>query len=157
MVIEPCSLRAPASQRQASACSKSWWALAKSPRLGLPISSSPSTRKVTPQTCNQVALVIGHTTSIQTTIPDGCLERWYAPGLQRLRRLGIVVVVDGETTRAIAREASHHHRKALGRHQRGLGPQVAQAFRHEVRHFPHSLALRGDTRLAAEAHQVGKR
>src|SRR6266566_6597233 len=110
-----------------------------------------------PKTRNQVALVIGHTTSIKTTIPDGCLERWHAPGLQRLRRLDIVVVVDGETTRAITGQASYHHRKALGRHQRGLGPQFAQAFRHELRHFPHSLALRGDTRLAAEALQVDNR
>src|ERR1700726_435932 len=46
-----------------------------------------------PQTRNQVALVIGHTTSIKTTIPDGCLERWRAPGFQRLRRLDIVGVV----------------------------------------------------------------
>src|SRR5438477_6013055 len=81
-----------------------------------------------PQTCNQVALVIGHTTSIKTTIPDGCLERWHAPGLQRLRRLGIVVVVDGETTRAFTGKASYHHRKALGRHQRSLGSSFAQAF-----------------------------
>src|SRR2546423_10616775 len=72
-----------------------------------------------PKARNQVALVIGHTTSIKTTIPDGCLKWWHAPGLQRLRRLGIVVVVDGESARAIASQASHHHRKALGRHQRG--------------------------------------
>src|SRR5437588_8248250 len=110
-----------------------------------------------PKARNQVALVIGHTTSIKTTIPDGCLERWHAPGLQRLRRLGIIVVVDSETTRAITGKPSHHHRKALGRHQRGLGPHFAQASRHQLRHFPHSLALRGDTRLAAEALQVGNR
>src|SRR6266568_3778954 len=110
-----------------------------------------------PKARNQVALVIGNTTSIQTTIPDGCLERWRAPGLQRLRRLDIVVVVDGETTRALTGKASHHHWKALGRHQRGLSPQFAQAFRHELRHFPHSPSLRGDTRLAAEALQVGNR
>src|SRR5712692_7944058 len=110
-----------------------------------------------PKARNQVALVIGHTTSIKTTIPDGCLERWHTPGLQRLRRLDIVVVVDGESTRAITSQASHHHRKTLGRHQRGLGPWFAQASRHKLRHFPHSLALRGDTRLAAEALQVSKR
>src|SRR5579872_858342 len=60
-----------------------------------------------PQARNQVALVIGHATGIQTAILDGCLERWYAPGLQRLRRLGIVVVVDGETTLALTRKAPH--------------------------------------------------
>src|SRR6266487_6911472 len=46
-----------------------------------------------PQTRNQVALVIGHPTSIQTTVLDGCLERWHAPGFHRLSRLDIVVVV----------------------------------------------------------------
>src|SRR5260370_11397782 len=52
-----------------------------------------------PQTCNQIALVVGHPACIDTTIPKSCIERWHAPVLQRLSWLDIELIVYSDTTR----------------------------------------------------------
>src|SRR5947209_6078223 len=77
-------------------------------------------RPDSPETRYQVALVVVNTSSIKVAIMNGRIKRRYAPGLQWLWWLDVVVIVDCEAACAAPGEAPYHHGKALSMYQRGI-------------------------------------